>query len=62
MNNIDTTHYNKYKIQPRDFITQNNLDFNVGSIIKYVVRYKSKNGLEDLKKAQNYINYLKDFL
>lgn len=28
----------------------------VGNIIKYVSRYKKKNGLEDLKKAQWYLN------
>lgn len=29
-----------------------------GNIIKYVWRYKDKNGLEDLKKAQWYLNKL----
>lgn len=29
-----------------------------GNIIKYVLRYKNKNGLEDLKKANWYLNYL----
>ena len=32
--------------------------FCVGSIIKYVTRYKHKNGVEDLKKAKWYIDYL----
>tara|TARA_R100001244_G_scaffold121876_3_gene91537 strand:+ start:245 stop:550 length:306 start_codon:yes stop_codon:yes gene_type:complete len=32
--------------------------FCVGSIIKYVTRYKHKNGIEDLKKALWYVNYL----
>jgi len=58
MNNIDPKHYNMFKIEPRDFITANNLNFNQGNIVKYVCRYKTKNGLEDLKKAQNYLNYL----
>ena len=57
-NNTDPQHYKLYKIQPRDFITANNLDYNVGNCVKYLCRYKYKNGLEDLKKAQNYINYL----
>lgn len=57
-NNIDKPiHYNN-KIDPRDYITANNLDFNEGNIIKYISRYKQKNGLEDLLKAQNYLNYL----
>ena len=32
--------------------------FCVGSVIKYVTRYKHKNGVEDLKKAKWYIDYL----
>jgi len=56
-NNDKPMHYNN-KIEPRDYITANNLDFNEGNIIKYISRYKQKNGLEDLLKAQNYLNYL----
>ena len=52
-------HYNK-SIEPRDYITANNLDFNEGNIIKYVSRWKQKNGLEDLIKAKNYLDYLID--
>jgi hypothetical protein len=51
-------HYSKMNIQPIDFITQNNLSFIQGNIIKYVCRYKDKNGLQDLKKAQHYMNML----
>lgn len=29
-----------------------------GNIIKYILRWKNKNGLEDLKKAQWYLNHL----
>lgn len=29
-----------------------------GNVIKYVWRYRHKNGLEDLKKAQYYLDYL----
>lgn len=29
-----------------------------GNIIKYICRWKKKNGLEDLKKAQWYLNHL----
>ena len=32
--------------------------FCVGNIIKYLFRYEEKNGLEDVKKAQWYINRL----
>jgi len=47
-------HYSKHKIQPYTFITSNNLSFFQGNVIKYVVRYKDKNGIEDLKKIIHY--------
>lgn len=30
----------------------------VGNIIKYVWRYNNKNGLEDLRKARHYLDWL----
>lgn len=33
-----------------------------GNIIKYICRWKKKNGLMDLKKAQWYINHLIDHI
>jgi hypothetical protein len=44
----------KHAIQPYTFITKNNLSFFQGNVIKYVVRYKDKNGIEDLKKIIHY--------
>lgn len=29
-----------------------------GNIVKYILRFDNKNGLEDLKKAQWYLNHL----
>lgn len=29
-----------------------------GNVLKYMLRYKDKNGLEDLKKAQTYLTWL----
>ena len=55
---IDPKHYNQLAIQPRDYITKNNLGYNEGNIVKYISRWRLKGGLNDLKKAQNYINYL----
>ena len=55
---IDPKHYNQLAIQPRDYITKNNLGYNEGNIVKYISRWRFKDGLVDLKKAQNYINYL----
>lgn len=50
-------HYKTLAIQPWEIIVANNLDFFQGNIIKYVMRYKSKNGLEDLKKARHYLDH-----
>jgi hypothetical protein len=47
-------HYSKHKIQPYAFIQTNGLSFFQGNVIKYVVRYKDKNGIEDLKKIIHY--------
>ena len=44
-----------------DFCQKNNLDFMQGNVIKYVTRYKKKNGIEDLEKAKEYINRLIEF-
>jgi hypothetical protein len=57
-NKIDPEHYNKHKIQPINFIIANNLNFAEGNIIKYICRYKTKGGVEDLKKAKQYIDFL----
>nr|DAL59688.1 MAG TPA_asm: nucelotide kinase [Caudoviricetes sp.] len=44
-----------------DFCQKNNLDFMQGNVIKYVTRYKKKNGIEDLEKAKEYIDRLIKF-
>ena len=51
-------HYQKGSIQPIDYIEANNMCFNSGNIIKYVTRYKYKNGIEDLYKARDYLDRL----
>jgi hypothetical protein len=52
------SHYKSFVIQPVEFIHKNNIPFIEGNIIKYVLRHKSKNGIEDLKKAKHYIDLL----
>lgn len=52
---VGGNHYKGCKIEPWDFATANGLDFMQGSVIRYVVRYKDKNGIEDLEKAKHYI-------
>lgn len=51
-------HYVKLKIQPIEYITANNLGYCEGNILKYITRYKTKGGIEDLKKALHYLKIL----
>ena len=51
-------HYKKLKIQPIEYIHANNIPFAEGSVIKYVTRWRGKNGVEDLKKARHFIDLL----
>lgn len=46
------------KLDVLKFCLENNIPFCEGNIIKYVVRYTKKNGLEDLKKAREYLDRL----
>lgn len=55
---VGGSHYKDMVIQPIEFIMQNGLGFCEGNIIKYVCRYKSKDGLKDLQKAKQYIDFL----
>lgn len=55
---VGGTHYTVRRIQPIEYILANNLSFCEGNIIKYVTRYKDKNGLEDLLKARHYLDFL----
>ncbi len=56
--NINPDHYKRGDIEVIDFILDQNFNYLEGNIIKYVSRYKDKNGLEDLKKAKWYLNRL----
>jgi adenine-specific DNA glycosylase len=56
--NINPSHYKQGNIEVIDFILDQKLTYVEGNIIKYVSRYKTKNGLEDLKKAQWYLQKL----
>lgn len=50
-------HYN-IGIEVIKYINSWEMDFLEGNIIKYVTRYKNKNGVEDLKKAKQYLEWL----
>ena len=56
--NISPQHYQQGNIQVLDFITDQKFSYLEGNIVKYICRYKTKNGIEDLHKAQYYLNEL----
>lgn len=55
---INGDHYRNKAIQPWDFIIANNLGFLEGNVVKYICRYKEKNGIVDLHKARHYLDKL----
>ena len=55
---IGGNHYNNKKIQPIDYIIENNLPYCEGNVVKYVTRHKEKNGAEDIKKAIHYLRFI----
>ncbi len=55
---VGGAHYAVKAIQPWDFILANNIGYMEGNIIKYLSRWKDKGGVEDLKKAQHYLQKL----
>jgi hypothetical protein len=57
---VGGNHYKKYAIQPVEFIVKNNIGFVEGNVIKYILRFKEKGGVQDLLKAKHYIELLID--
>ena len=55
---IGGNHYKDMKIQPIDYIVENEIPYREANIIKYVSRHKAKNGIEDLRKARHYLDML----
>ena len=55
---VGGSHYKNMAIQPFDYIHKNGIPFAEGSVIKYVSRWRSKGGVDDLKKAKHFIEML----
>ena len=51
-------HYKDLPIQPVEYIHANTIGYFEGNVIKYVSRWRKKNGLADLLKAKHYIELL----
>lgn len=48
---IGGQHYKDLAIQPMEYSIKNNLDALQHTVIKYITRHKTKNGVEDIEKA-----------
>jgi len=52
-------HYTQWKaIEPFTFLMLNEVPFAEASVCKYVLRWRKKNGLEDLRKARRVIDMM----
>lgn len=51
-------HYKNMVIQPVEYIHANKIGFIEGCVIKYVSRWRNKNGVEDLRKARHFLDLL----
>lgn len=51
-------HYKKLAIQPVEYIHANGLPFIEGCVVKYVTRWRAKDGLRDLEKARHFLDLL----
>jgi len=55
---VGGVHYKDLPIQPAEFVHKNKIPYLEGSVIYYVVRWRSKNGIEDLRKARHTLDLL----
>jgi hypothetical protein len=54
---VGGNHYQR-AIQPWDIIIEWDLDYFEGNVLKYILRWKHKDGVQDLKKARHYLDKL----
>jgi len=52
---IGGQHYQTAPIQHWDIVVMHKLDYFQGQIIKYVMRWNAKGGVQDLRKAQHFL-------
>ena len=52
------SHYKNLVIQPVEYCHKNGLGFCESSVVKYVTRWRDKNGIADLRKARHFIDLL----
>ncbi len=52
---VGGSHYKTGTIQHWDIVAQHKLDYFQGQVTKYVMRWKFKGGIQDLEKAQHFL-------
>ncbi len=55
---VGGNHYKDKKIQHWDYVLSNNIPYLEAQVIKYVSRWRDKNGVEDLLKARHFLDKL----
>lgn len=55
---LTPAYYKRWKMDPVTFCIINKIPFDVGNVIKYVMRFDEKNGRGDLEKAKRYIDLI----
>lgn len=57
---VGGSHYKMLRIEPAEFCHANNIPWIEGCVIKYVLRWRQKGGIEDIDKAIHYLELLKE--
>lgn len=55
---VGGNHYKGLAIQVIEWADRNSLSFNEGNIVKYLTRWRKKNGVQDVEKAIHYYKVL----
>lgn len=55
---VGGSHYTSLAIQPWEIIERNQMGFFDGNVLKYLMRFRAKNGVHDLEKARHYLDKL----
>ena len=55
---IGGEHYKNFAIQPAEFMHANSVPYLEGSACYYILRWRDKGGIEDLKKAKHTLDLI----
>lgn len=55
---VGGAHYKGQKVEHWDFVMMHDIPYMEAQVIKYMMRWRKKNGVEDLRKAEHFIRKL----